>query len=800
MRCVAALLALLLCVSTALAGGGHGIPYVAPTGSVSISVSTQPGPFPQSIAANNWTGFSSQTGSVFQQTNWGVTNGLYLQGNDATLPVAITTATPRDVEVTTFVRNGTIFLRVSNGTAVYCQHNGETTNGTFNMGIVTGLPANITTGSGALNGAYYALYSNANMNGAGIGYNNAATSGAVFKCGASGVDIYAQFSSNGGSTWTEFFRTKQLVAAVAGPVKLWAVTGYGYRDVTVTYLSTAALASIPTVGRWSPTDWGLKSGQTTGSITGGTNTLTLAASIGAATGDSIIVATGGESGAGAPGTVGVGGNSPVLSYANATAMNADTTQPVNTFAWTTNDGKAFFWNGSVWAQSGFYLTNNTAPRALLANVTNVAGGGLTLTLDTNANTTATSANVYINGYTPIFNVLNPAGPPVPANQIMALPSGTYALGAPFGTATPAMALASGATGWRILGQGIASTTLMSPDGTTSAGLVTSQSPYTKISNLKVVGNYRAKGFGLLWNGNLLSDYPVGISFSTNSDNSNADNVEVDDAIKESIQSSLSTNVTATNCVVSQSFVPVSGGTAVEAWPIEWANSTGGGVTNCTFTAPLLTFGPELFQSNGTVFSQLTVTNGLVSLNSAGGGFQINDIVLTLGANTQNPLIPATNPLINIDTNIGGNPGGVAQGGTFNRPKVIQQGLYDGSNVLQFVNIGSQNPNITIAGTYTSSSNGAGCFSAPNWATGMNPFLGIGVRNDGTGTVVSGMRFIGQVNTGSSKTNIYAEGGSLTSTNNIMDAFPIAGSGTVTSETGSETNATWNAANPGHPGC
>jgi hypothetical protein len=784
----------------------HGTTFVEPVGSVSIPVSSQAGPFPQSIGANNWTGFSSPAGSVFQNNNW--TSPLltfsYLQSTNYKVMAAQTTASARDVEVVTYVRDGTVFLRQFNGTAIFFTHNGDTASGELKFGIVTGLTGTtIIDGGGNPIGTYYTLYDNADLNGTVTGYNNASTNSALLKMGVSGLTIYAQFSNDNGATWVNI-NAQPIISnfdVTPGPVGLWANSLYGFRDVTVNYLPLAPLFSSPGLARWDPRDWGLKSGQTTGTITGGTTALTLAAPIGVVTGDSIIVAVGGESGLGARGTVGVGGNSPALSYANATAMNADTGQPDGTFAWTTDNGNAFVSTGGVWAQDGRYYLNKAMPKALLAKVTGVGGGGTSLTLDTNATATATTAAVYINNYGPLHDSMNPpSNLPALTYQTITIPSGTYAIGAPFATAAPAMTLPNNMVGWKVLGQGLASTILISPDGTTSAGLAMSQDTNTEVAGLKIIGNNRANGFGLQWSGNgaTFFDFPRGINFTTNSDNSSAHDFETDDIFYCGYCVSFGTNVTASNCVVSQSFVPISGGSDIEPYHMEMSNSTGGGITNCTFTAPLLTGGLEAFQSNGFTYSGVTLNNGYLSLNGSGGSFQVNDLAINLAANSQS-WYQATGPLIDINDNQPGNPG-VSTGGTLNRPKIIQSGLYDGTNILQFVNIASTNPNITFAGTYTSSFNGAGCFSAQNWATGMNAFLGIGVRNDGTGTAVSGMRFIGQVNTGSGKTNIYAESGSLTSTNNIMDAFPIAVGGNVTSETGSETNATWNAANPGHLGC
>lgn len=851
---------LVLFTSHAAFCGRNGVPYVAPTGSVSIPTSSQTGPFPKSIAANNWTGFTGPAGSVFQSTNWTTpsTNINYLQANDYHVFVAQTTATPRDVEVTTYVRNGTIFLRLFNGTAIFCTHNGDAGTGEFKFGVVVGLPGNVVLNSNdALTGSYHTLYDNTNMGGTVPGYDQTNTAGASLTCGVSGLNIYAKFN---GVTFASVLSNYDVVP---GPVALWANSGFGFRDVTVTYLSTAPLSSMPAVSRWSPVDWGLKSGSTTGSITSGTNTLTLAASLGVSIGDSLIVAVGGESGAGARGTVGVGGNSPTLSFANATEMNADTTEVNLTNGWTRDNGEGFTSFSGVWTRSGFYYNEFTAPRALLANVTAVSNGGLTLTLDTNPSfsgsisgttltvsgsvtggnitagqllsggggggvaafthivggsgttwtvdksqtvssgsmtatgviATATNANVYVNSYAPINTVLNPAAvlPALPY-QIVDIPAGTYAIAPPMGVSyTPSMAL--GKTGWRIFGQGGTATVLMSPLGATSTSLKIDQSSFTEVANLGIVGNNAANGFGMSWAANTLIDWPRGI-IATGAFASAFHDLAITNVFAGSINTSFSDNATVYNCAIVQQFVPPNGD--IEPWYLQVADSTGGGIHDCTFTAPLLTTGLEMFRSNAITFKNITLNNGVLSCNTCGGGFLIEDVNLNVSslAGVGNTYL-ATGPLISFNGNIGTNPR-MSEGGTINRLTSIQQGYYDNSNnVMITMSIETNNSNITIQGTYPAA-NGKGCIQKPDWFSGTNAFLGMGVRSDATGTVVSGMRVIGHADYAASHSDVYAEGGSLTSTNNVMDSS-VLGAGSKT-ETGTQSNATWNAANPGHPGC
>ena len=58
--------------------------------------------------------------------------------SDRIEPVALSDASSRDQEVTTYMRIGYIFLRLVGGKAVYFNHNASAGSGTLDIGIVTG--------------------------------------------------------------------------------------------------------------------------------------------------------------------------------------------------------------------------------------------------------------------------------------------------------------------------------------------------------------------------------------------------------------------------------------------------------------------------------------------------------------------------------------------------------------------------------------------------------------------------------------------------------------------------------------
>jgi hypothetical protein len=75
----------------------------------------------------------------------------------------------------------------------------------------------------------------------------------------------------------------------------------------------------------------------------GSTTMTVASATGLHVNDYIVVETGGESGGGTLGTVGVGGTWPAKTYATTAALLADTSQVNQLFAWPQDSGFLYQW-------------------------------------------------------------------------------------------------------------------------------------------------------------------------------------------------------------------------------------------------------------------------------------------------------------------------------------------------------------------------------------------------------------------------------------------------------------------------
>lgn len=194
----------------------------------------------------------------------------------------------------------------------------------------------------------------------------------------------------------------------------------------VTKLATAQMykdmkTSTPYIGG------GWNSTVGTGSMTQGSNILTLTSPMSLSIGDDVIVEMGGESGHGIRGTVGVGGQWPYYIYNNTAAMMADTSQVDGFYAGNLQDGKVYRWQNG---DSGFswnaythwpYYLEKIIPHALdRVTVTAISMDGLTVTLSKPAVVATTNANVYFDHFDLITTLMS-------AGATTTVPAGKFAV-------------------------------------------------------------------------------------------------------------------------------------------------------------------------------------------------------------------------------------------------------------------------------------------------------------------------------------------------------------------------------------
>lgn len=294
--------------------------------------------------------------------------------------------------------------------------------------------------------------------------------------GCTGDTFYAKF--NGVQFWSYRFWTHTSPGKIALLHQSNADRAYG--SIVCTFKPQSVSYSDFANKRYDLRDWGFKDSKTTGSMTAGSYTLTVADASGFSVGDPIAVETTGEAGLGKMQTIGVGGAWPTFSYANEAALpNAATYRATNNpkdedlYVWLQSTGEVWInyrqgaGGPAAWGaftptnQARSYYWNKVMPRALLARITGKSGN--TLTLDKSAVVATTNANVYYDcspGMQAFFaNSANAGGNNYEeATDIeIVLPRGVYCVHGRYDVGQSSK--------WRIIGPGRSNVRLYSPKGT-----------------------------------------------------------------------------------------------------------------------------------------------------------------------------------------------------------------------------------------------------------------------------------------------------------------------------------------------
>jgi hypothetical protein len=730
------------------------LPTLAP---VTIDVASLP---LGTVAANSLspTCFTNPVDTVFAHTYWTPASTQYLRASaiQQFIVQSLPACNTRDVELTTWARQGYAYVRLdSTGKAIYFFHNGETTNGSLEIGIVTGLDATAYPG-----GTYYPLYQNNNLVGTVSGYNKNNTTGASFTFGVSGFDIYVRFNA------VEFVRFKEYRQMNVGSVALKANTGYGFRAITMSALANQYLYSDYANNKLDMRDWGMRSIQTTGTIAAGSSTLVLAASQNLRVGDFIIVEIGSEAGAGARGTIGVGGVWPALHYATTAALLAGT-PAVNTFAWAEDTGEVWRYENAVWTQTFIgnytltyqilYYPGKAVPRSLHARITGIAG--TTITLDTAATVSATNANVYLDNQL-YFNdlVQTPRLPSfsaiMPTSLEIVIPAGSYAL-----AGTILGQLHSG--GWTIRGEGQGISILFSPKGVRGAGIRLQAFPNVMIRDFTLSGNAGLEGFGLGWyttletipasssttqydaSGLIIVDRRTGSTIETDlgaewfspgikiyeSNNATVQDITVNNVFTGAPGFQNLDNGWAYRCTANVTF-PMQSYTQ---WQMFWTETKGGGCQDCIVNGAYMTPAFSAFAATGTQFIRSMAINGGIDINNVGGWLH-QDTKITVTSGSGAPVWSINQPLMSISTATGSDL--VAAGGTVDNINITIEGYLNANNdILTGINITQQIVNIQITG---------GSYVAPDYAAPSTLVGPQGIRAQGRNIQVSGFTSCGRL--------------------------------------------------------
>jgi hypothetical protein len=424
--------------------------------------------------------------------------------------------TSRDVKIEGWWERGVAYARVSNGRGLYFYH--DAASHYFEVGATL---VDNTTSSPYINEiseitekSYFVGKDMNTISGYSSSYN-----GTLFTMTVEGVDIICKYGD------TVFLTLKDgYVWGESGSIAIKLGSGYVY-DFVATHLPKKAIFSSNLANYvLDVRDFGASTFHTTGSMTG--NLLTLADVTGLAPGMRLhtnltgLPPTNGRT-AGTRGTRGMD-TWPQLSYVDATAMNADTSQAVGTWAWLESTGENHAWSGSSWVPQitmvaigpevsdiNYYLSK-AIPMNYRGIIVSIAGN--VLTMDTSTDVAFSGTDVYFDNSYAFGRV---TASPVVNRYATDVPDGTYGsrnltlflsnknitLEVPAGTF-------AFSEGWFVTGHSNITlkggggrngvTKLIAPSGGNPFQMRIFQCPNTRVEGLSWESNGRGDGYGLWW--------------------------------------------------------------------------------------------------------------------------------------------------------------------------------------------------------------------------------------------------------------------------------------------------------------
>jgi len=733
-----------------------------PSGTVSVCGSTSVTLVNGAVTANSLAPSTllNAVGNVASNTTWTTASTAYfLATTVAQFSVQSTTACQcRDAEVTTWMRQGYVYFRLSGGSAIYFKHDGETANGTLRIGIVTGLNE-----ASYPSGTEFLLYENTTLTSAPFstaGYTRTNTDGQTFTFGVSGFDIYVKYNG------TECVRFKEYRQMSSGAVAFKSNTGFGFRDFTVTPMTPVALLSDYASHEINMADWGVRALLTTGTIAATSTSLTVANPSGFRVGDFIVVEIGAETGAGARGTIGVGNSWPALSNATTAGLLA-LTPANNTFGWARDTGQTYRYQAGVWNQNAPwgpvgtstppYYPEQALPRSLQARITAIAGS--VFTLDTAATATATNANVHLDNQLYFTDLLQPArsglGPIAWTSMILTIPAGRFGLGGEIYISTR--------NGITLRGTGQSSSELFGINGMRGAGIFVQACPSILLKDFKLTGNLgngrlTVAGptlFGLNYITDNMKPVPSstsatqynvsGLILTVDSDNGAVDETTFlanwfysgmnisssDDAVVQDV----TVNDVFTNAVA---FNQLDNGWAYRVtdnvhyaqqsytqWQMENATLiTNGGMQDCVINASFMTAGYETFAGTGTQYIRCTANNASWSLNNA-GAWAMTDCIVNISSGSITPGWSPNNFLVAITVNTGSD---FVSAATISNVSITSKIIDSVNSIPRGIQINSSKiPDVTISG---------GFYTSPAFVGGSTVESNEGIFSLGANTQVS----------------------------------------------------------------
>jgi len=460
---------------------------------------------------------------------------------------------------------------------------------------------------------------------------------------------------------------------------------------------------------------------TTGTITVGVglNKLVVPDASGFAVNDYIIIGVGGELGAGARGTVGVGGTWPYKSYPNKAAMDLDTTQPEGKYAYCVDTGDVYRWFNAV----GYYWTPQTGsgvgyyvqkviPRALATKITGKSG--TTLTLETAATVATTNATVYFDNAAIIQAVIG-YGSGVPDNSEIILPTGQFAVSIQMGL--------YGHHNWVVHGTSKELSTLFFPEGTSGSCMFGGDGNNNLVfRDFGMLGNCRSQGYMMHFQApnETQAYYMEGIKFT------NCPGMIIQDVKGVDCFKTFSFEAGCHGAIARRVEAILTEGCWIEVWQFSGNDCDNLRFIDCSMTAATWSPGPEMFRTNYCSMVGLTLVNSFLAMNSD-NYWLLEDINSTVnGAEQGAPLsiFGTVSPIIDINSTIDE----VTGGGQMKNITVTQNGTVPPNNdTVRGIAINVKNVNVSVIGA---------AITLPDYVPGSTMHGATGLISDAVNTSVA----------------------------------------------------------------
>lgn len=348
-------------------------------------------------------------------------------------------------------------------------------------------------------------------------------------------------------------------------------------------------------------------------------------------GHTVIVPVGGEAGAGARATVGVGGTWPATSFPDVATLLATWTHPATTdgsspAAYAVNTGDVYYWNGSAIVQpaTNQYHQRKYWPKALVAVIEAV--NGATLTLDTAAVVATSNVRVHIDCMRVMQDAVHTAG------LTLEIPESVYALGSRVVNQGGSAMGTTYSEDLTLFGHGVRSE-FWAPKGCPSPAFLLASAHRMTATDFVIRSNVSHEA-GLLG----VEGYGTGDAYRRPWMLSQCIGAEVE---RVTVIGCEWGGLELTGCLDSnmrncRAEFPTSRHYYLGVWAMQLTNGTNCHTYDCEVDSDFLCTAAEVFRCTDCSHTRLRTRNGQIASNSSVRSFY-NDLEMTIEANSARPL-------------------------------------------------------------------------------------------------------------------------------------------------------------------